>query len=249
MFTDRLFGGEYTLDPYQNCEFGCSYCDSSYEKTVFIKTNAVEILKRELKKIKKGRVILGSVHDPYQPIEEKTWLTRELLEVIKEYDMPIHILTKSPLILRDLDILTSLSDVLVTFTIITTDQRLSNIFEKNVPTPLKRFQTIKELKNNTIKAGIALIPILPYITEKNAEDLVEKASLNKVDYIIYKHLELKGYQKGVMLSLLNEVDSNLIIKYKRLYHNRYYPSEEYVHNTNKRIEIICKRYGIQTFGT
>jgi DNA repair photolyase len=248
-FTDKLFGGEYTLDPYQNCEFGCSYCDSSYEKTVFIKTNAVELLKKELQDIVKGRIIIGSVHDPYQPIEERTQLTREILQIINEYNLPVHILTKSPFILRDLDILRSLKDVLVTFTIITTDEHISNIFEKNVPSPEKRFQTIRELKNNNINVGMALIPILPYITEKNVEDLIEKAYNSQVDHIIYKHLELKGDQKDIMLSLLNEVDSNLIKKYEKLYHNRYYPLKEYLDIANNKIESVCKRYSIPTFST
>lgn len=245
-FNDKLFGGKYTLDPYQNCEFGCSYCDSSYDNTVCIKANAAEILKKELNDIKKDRVILGSVHDPYQPVEERTQLTRKILEIIKEYDIPVHILTKSPLILRDLDILTDLNDVLVTFTIITTNKQISNIFEKNVPSPIKRFQTIRELKNKDVETGMALIPILPYITENNVQELLEKAYHYKVDHIIYKHLELKGYQKEIVLSRLNQINPDLIKKYEILYHNRYYPPEKYLHQINNKIESICKEYGIKT---
>ena len=76
-FKDVLFNGTYTIDPYQNCEFGCGYCDSSYDETVFIKSNAVERFKEELPMMNKGRIIIGSVHDAYQPIEEKV-LPREL---------------------------------------------------------------------------------------------------------------------------------------------------------------------------
>ena len=63
---DNLFNGKYCIDPYQNCEFGCLYCDSSYDKTIFVKENADDILNNELKKVKKGLIIIGSVHDPYQ---------------------------------------------------------------------------------------------------------------------------------------------------------------------------------------
>ena len=69
---DMLFGGNYTLDPYQNCEFSCKYCDSSYDEKIYIKTNAIELLEKELKKIKKGTIIIGSVHDPYQKAEKKS---------------------------------------------------------------------------------------------------------------------------------------------------------------------------------
>ena len=115
---DNLFLGDYTIDPYQNCEFGCSYCDSSFDKTIYIKTNASEILNEELKNNKNGRIIVGSVHDPYQNIEKELKITRELLEIIKENGFSCHILTKSDLILRDLDIISNIKDCLVTISII-----------------------------------------------------------------------------------------------------------------------------------
>ena len=77
---DALFLGDYTIDPYQNCEFGCKYCDSSNTSTIYIKTNAPEVLERELKNVTKGRIIIGSVHDPYQNIEKDYKITRKILE-------------------------------------------------------------------------------------------------------------------------------------------------------------------------
>ena len=67
---DNLFLGDYTIDPYQNCEFGCRYCDSSFDKTIYVKHNADKILEKELETVEKGRIIVGSVHDPYQKIDE-----------------------------------------------------------------------------------------------------------------------------------------------------------------------------------
>ena len=92
---DKLFAGNYTIDPYQNCEFGCLYCDSSFDKTIFIKTNAAEILKKELETAKKGTIIVGSVHDPYQRAEEELEITRDLLKTIKKHEFSWHLLTKS----------------------------------------------------------------------------------------------------------------------------------------------------------
>ena len=102
---DILFNGDYTIDPYQNCEFGCMYCDSSIEKKVMIKNNVIEILNKELKEIKKANIIIGSVHDPYQKKKKKQEKTRNILKLIKKHNLCCHILTKSDLVLRDIDIL------------------------------------------------------------------------------------------------------------------------------------------------
>ena len=99
---DLLFVGDYTLDSYQNCEYGCKYCDSALNKTVYVKTNAVELLKKEIEKIAKGTIIVGSVHDPYQKAEKNYGTTRNLLKIIEQHDFPCHILTKSNMIFKDI---------------------------------------------------------------------------------------------------------------------------------------------------
>lgn len=246
-FDDVLFNGAYTLDVYQNCSFGCRYCDSSYDKTIYIKKNAIETFESEIKTYEKGRIIIGSVHDPYQPIEQKEELTRGILQTIAELDIPVHILTKSPLVIRDLDILTRLNDVRVTMTILSKDPRIVQLFEENAPTPQDRFETIKELSNNDISTGLALIPILPYITESFLEDIVSMASQYDASYLIYKYLELKGNQKQIIFSLLDSIDIKLLSHYEKLYHERYSPSQEYMRTMNKIIESTCKRYNLLTY--
>lgn len=243
---DMLFKGDYTIDPYQNCQFGCKYCDSSYDDTVFIKANAVEIFKEEVSTLKKGRIIIGSVHDPYQPVEKIAQLTRELLKVAKNYDMPIHILTKSPLISRDIDLLKKIHDIIVTITIFTLDQHISNLFEPSVPSPKERFQIISELQAHEIKTGIAIIPIMPYITDNTIEQLLSASSLNHAHHIIYKHLELKGDQKQIMIDLIGQLDPKLPVLYKQLYNESYSPSETYILEINKRIQKICQGLRLST---
>ena len=176
---DRLFNGDYTLDPYQNCEFGCRYCDSTYDKTIYIKTNAAQLLKKELETTKKGTIVLGSVIDPYQRAEESYNITRNLLEIIEQYDFPCHILTKSNLVLRDLDLLSKMSNCMATISITTLDQTVSDIFEKDVPSPMERLETIKKLSERGIKTGLAVIPILPFIVEDELEDIVKSAKKYK----------------------------------------------------------------------
>ena len=90
---DHLFHGKYTLDPYQQCEFNCVYYDSASTTTVYLKTNAPQLLEQDLQNNPKGTIIIGSVHDPYQSAEHQYQLTQQLLQIIKAYDVPCHILT------------------------------------------------------------------------------------------------------------------------------------------------------------
>jgi len=242
---DLLFNGFYTIDPYQNCEFGCKYCDSSQDDTVFIKTNAKEILFRELKQNKKGTIIIGSVHDPYQKAEKKYQITRNLLKTIKDFNFPVHILTKSDLVLRDIDILKKFSKCNVTISMISLDKIITNIFENNVPIPKTRLNTIEKLSNNGIKSGIAIIPIIPFITDDEIKKIIKKAVSSKASYVLHKHLELKGNQKFIFLDLLKNFNSGLIRKYEQLYSDSYVPSDDYIKNIDKMFNILCEKYKIK----
>ncbi|UCF13000.1 MAG: hypothetical protein JSW06_01770 [Thermoplasmatales archaeon] len=85
---DMLFNGKYCTDPFQNCEYGCLYCDSSFDKTIYIKMNANEILEKELEQLERGVIIIGSVHDPYQKAEQKNEVTKKLLKTIYKQHFP-----------------------------------------------------------------------------------------------------------------------------------------------------------------
>jgi DNA repair photolyase len=233
---DNLFNGDYTVDPYRNCEFGCMYCDSSFDKAIYIKKNAVEIFEKELKKSKNGTIIVGSVNDPYQKIEEKYKITREILEIIKKYDYSCHILTKSDLVLRDADILKKIKNCRVTISIISLKKSICQIFEKNVISPDIRLNTIKNLKEKNIKSGLAILPILPYITDEEIKIIIKKAKKYYVDYLVYKHLELKGDQKGLFFKIIKEFYPELLEKYTILYKDSFSPNKVYI----SKIENILK---------
>jgi len=236
---DSLFSGDYTVDPYKNCEFGCLYCDSSFDKTIYVKKNAAEILDEELSESRKGTVIVGSVHDPYQKIEKEFGLTREILKIIGKHSFNCHILTKSTLVKRDIDILSKMSNSRVTISLISLDKNITGVFEKNVPSPMKRLKTVKKLNENGIKTGVALIPILPFIVEKNLEDIIEEIKKYKAKYLVYKHLELKGDQKNCYLEVLKEFNQSLVEKYEKLYENSYKPTDEYIDKVKNKIESLC----------
>ena len=242
---DLLFNGDYTLDPYQNCEFGCKYCDSSLDKTIYIKNNAVQLLEEEIETIEKGTIIVGSVHDPYQEIEKECRNTRNLLEIIKEHGFPCHILTKSNLILRDIDILSKLSKCLVTVSITTLNENTCNIFEENVPSSKERLRVVEKLSERGIKSGLAIMPILPFIVEGELEDIVKAACKHKADYILHKHLELKGDQKTVFLKALEKFNPSLINRYEELYKDSYMPNQEYILKIKNTIEKLCAGYNLK----
>jgi len=240
---DTLFNGEYCLDPYQNCEFGCLYCDSSFDKTIYIKKNAVEILENELQTVKKGVIIVGSVHDPYQKVEQKYEITKNILKTLKKYDFPCHILTKSTLVLRDIDLISSMQCT-VTLSISSLDKHITNIFEKNVQTPKKRLQTVKMLMENDVKTGIALMPLLPYIVESELEGIVKTSRKWNAQYILHKYLELKGEQKQLFTDVIQKYYPHLFSTYDKLYKARFKPDGTYTSEIDKKIHSYCRKYNI-----
>jgi DNA repair photolyase len=242
---DNLFNGKYTVDPYQNCEFSCLYCDSNQENKIYIKRNAPETLDEELKELKKGRVIVGSVHDPYQKIEDVELITRSILRIIKKHKFYSHVLTKSDLVLRDSDIISKMRRSMVSISICSSNKNTSKYFEGDVPAPKIRLNVISKLKSLGVKSGLSLIPILPYITDQEIDQIIKNAILHNADYIICKPLELKGNQKQCFLEKLEQFDSNLIKKYKDLYKDSILPNQNYIKGLKKEIREKCKKYGIR----
>jgi DNA repair photolyase len=171
-------------------------------------------------------------------------MTRNLLNILKKNNFKIHILTKSDLILRDLDILSEIKNLIITISIISMNENISNFFEKNVPSSLKRLKIIKKLSNNGIKTGLAIIPVLPYIIEDEIEDIIKLSIKYKSKYLLFKFLELKGYQKNIFFDNLKILNNDLLNKYINLYKNNYLPNEKYIKKINNKISIYCKKYGL-----
>lgn len=240
---DILFNGTYCIDPYQNCEFGCLYCDSSFDKTIYVKKNAVETLENELQTVEKGVIIVGSVHDPYQKAEQKYEITKKILKTIKKYHFPCHILTKSTLVLRDISLLSSMN-CMVTISILSLNENVYRIFEENVPPSKERLQTIKTLANHGIKTGAALIPILPYIVEWDLEHITKSVKNNKAHYLLHKHLELKGEQKQLFINVIQKHYPHLLSTYDKLYKDRFKPDKKYISEIDMKIQTFCRKYNI-----
>jgi len=180
---------DYTINPYVGCEHGCTYCYARFMKRwaghkeewgqfVDVKINAIDCLQREIKKKHVGKVWISGVCDPYQPLEKKHELTRSILKVLLKHDWPVTIQTKSPLLLRDVELLREFSDAEVGLTITTADENIRKIFEPNAPSIQDRIEAVEKLHSFGIKTFVMIAPLLP-----KAEGLVEQLS-GKADYML-----------------------------------------------------------------
>ncbi|MDG6218128.1 MAG: radical SAM protein [Candidatus Thermoplasmatota archaeon] len=236
---DTLFHGSYTLDPYQNCTFGCIYCDSALDDTIYIKYNAIDILEKEVAFLPKDRIIIGSVHDPYQPVEEKYQLTHQILTLLSKSNHPVHILTKSTSILNDLYLIKKLNNPIVTFTILDLDEILWRTVEPNTPSPQQRLETMETLAEQGITTGLAIIPTLPHLKTKQLKNLILQAKDYQAAYILHKPLFLQGEQKILFLERIKKSYPTIYQTYCSLFHERRYPPGDYTTQVSKKIRAIC----------
>lgn len=180
---------DYALNAYVGCQHNCVYCYAKFMKRftghrepwgafVDVKINAPDLLAREVKKKRKGKVWISGVCDAYQPLEKKYMLTRRCLEILVERGWPVTIQTKSPLVLRDVEILKRSADCEVGFTITTADEKVRRIFEPGAPPIAKRVETLAILHSEGIKTFVMVAPMLP-----NADGLVDMLK-GKVDHAL-----------------------------------------------------------------
>ncbi len=180
---------DYTINPYIGCEHGCNYCYARFMKRwtghkeewgqfVDVKINALDCLQGEIRKKRVGNVWISGVCDPYQPLEKKYELTRSILEVLLKHGWPVTIQTKSPLVLRDAELLREFADVEVGLTITTANENIRKIFEPNAPSIRERIETVEKFHSFGIKTFVMIAPVLP-----KAEALVGQLS-GKADYVL-----------------------------------------------------------------
>jgi DNA repair photolyase len=179
----------YVINPYTGCQHGCSYCYARFMKRVTghkepwgefvdVKINAADLLRAEIKKKKQGRVWVSGVCDPYQPLEAKYRLTRQCLEILAYHHWPVIIQTRSPLVLRDMDIIRDAQDFEVGFSVTTADDRIRKLFEPGAPPVSDRIQALDELHKAGIRTYAMIAPVLP-----GAEGLAELLK-GKIDYVL-----------------------------------------------------------------
>jgi DNA repair photolyase len=196
---------DYTINPYIGCEHGCTYCYARFIKRytghkekwgqfVDVKINAARLLQREIKRKKPGKLWISGICDPYQPLEKKYEITKSCLEILLKQKWPFTIQTKSPLVLRDIEMLKNSNVAEVTFSIATADEKIRRIFEPNSPSIEERIQTLEKLHSAGIKTSVMIAPTLPEadglvarLTGKADCVLVDRMNYHYADWVYRKN--------------------------------------------------------------
>ena len=189
---------DYCINPYIGCSNNCAYCyarfmmkytkhKEEWGSFVDVKVNAIEVLKKDLRNAKPGRIFISSVTDPYQSVENKYGLTREILITLPKSFQPC-ILTKSSLVVRDMDILQEFKKIEVGVTITSLEDWKN--FEPGASSTEERIKALKKLHKVGIQTYVFLGPVLPYITDKNLHELMQRISF--VDEVMVDRLNIKS---------------------------------------------------------
>jgi len=198
---------DQSINPYRGCEHGCVYCYArpshgyvglsaglDFESRLFAKPDAAALLRRELAapRYRVSPIALGSNTDPYQPIERRYRITREILEVLAAHRHPVTIVTKSALVERDLDLLTELAQdnlVAVFVSITTLDRQMARRLEPRAAAPARRMETVARLAQAAIPVGVMVAPIIPALNDAEMDTILQeaaKAGASTAGYILLR---------------------------------------------------------------
>ncbi len=252
----KLPDADYVINPYIGCRFGCIYCYASFmgrfvDKStkdwgeyVFAKVNAAELLAGDLTKLKnkgKGKtVLLSSVTDPYQGMETKYQLTRKCLEVLADFrfEGTVGILTKSDLVLRDIDVLKKIKNVEVGLTITSTDDSVSRFFEKYAPPVSTRITTLQKLRQAGLSTYVFVGPLLPHYVaeEKKLDELFSSIAQTGNKDLYIEHINLSAYILNRLLEELGKMNQQVL--------SQFYQSQDkaYRHQLDAIVGKLIKKY-------
>jgi len=264
-----------SINPYKGCEHGCSYCYArpthafmglspglDFESKLFVKSNAAELLRQEL--LVPGYVprtiALGANTDPYQPIERQHRITRRVLEVLSEFGHPVGIVTKSALVLRDLDILKPMAErnlVKVAISVTSLDPKLARSMEPRAATPAKRLGALEMLSAAGVPTTVMVAPIIPAVNDSEIEAILKSAAaagVKEAGYVMLRlSLEVKDIfqdwlmsempdRAGKVMSLVKSVRGGKVND--TTWGRRMVGTGPYAWSIGRRFEMTCARLGI-----
>jgi DNA repair photolyase len=254
----------WSLNPYMGCAHRCTFCyvrafelradrpsDDRYGRSIRVKTNVVEVLRRELarKKWTREGVVIGAATDPYQPAEGRYRLTRGCIEALAAARNPLSIITRGPLIIRDVDVLSEAArraDVSVMFSIPTLDATIWRRTEPATAPPRQRLRALRRLVDAGINAGVGMAPILPGLSERPEllADVVRAARDAGATSIWTNVVNLRPGTREHFLASLARDWPELLPRYERLYAGRAYPSKDMVEPVRREVAELRDRFGI-----
>lgn len=247
----------WTVNPYRGCEFACKYCYARYthefmemrdnvdfERKIYVKQNVRWLLRQDLKKVKPNEEIaIGTATDPYQPAEKRYEMTRSILEELAQHrGLNISFVTKSDLILRDIDLLQEIAahnSVFVNITITTMNVQLARILEPRAPRPDLRMKAVRELNEAGIDAGVICAPVLPGITDslQSLEMVVAETKRAGGKYIFANALHLRPCSSSIFIPFLEAEFPHLVTQYQERYKDKAFLPNAY----RKRISELMKK--------
>jgi DNA repair photolyase len=256
---------EWSLNPYMGCAHQCTFCyvrafelradrpaDERYGRSIRVKTNVADVLRRELarRSWEGGTVAIGAATDPYQPAEGRYQLTRACIEVLGEAANPFAIITRGPMIVRDVDVLAAAArraEVGVTFSIPTLDVDIWRRTEPGTAPPHQRLRALQQLVEAGIKVGVGMAPILPGLSDKPEllAEVVRAARAAGATGIWANLLYLKPGTKEHFLSALERDWPELVPDYERLYARRAYLPAEQTNPVRDRVRELARAHGIR----
>jgi DNA repair photolyase len=264
-----------SINPYQGCEHGCSYCYArpthanfglspglDFESKLFAKTNAAELLCKELAApgYRPATIALGANTDPYQPIEKRYRITRQILEVLSDYNHPVGIVTKSSLVVRDLDILKDMAErnlVKVAVSITTLEPRLARAMEPRASRPGRRLQAVEMLAGAGVPVTVMVAPVVPALNDSEIEAVLKSAACAgaaQAGYVLLRlPLEVRDIfcewlasefpdRAAHVLSLMRQMRQGR--DYDATWGRRQTGTGPYAWSIGRRFEIACRRLGL-----
>ncbi len=254
----------WSINPYRGCEFACRYCYARYthefmelrrpedfERQIFLKQNAAWLLEQELKKVRPGeQIALGTATDPYQPIERRAGLTRQLLEVLAtRQELSLVLVTKSTLIERDIALLRRIAErntLVLNLTITTPDADLARLLEPRAPRPDLRLRTVARLRQAGLTAGILCSPVLPGITdtEQALDRMAKRAKQAGASFFSAQPLFLKPCSKTVYLEFIRNHFPALEQEYRQSFSPEGFVSAAYRKRISARVDMAMKKHGL-----
>jgi DNA repair photolyase len=253
----------WTLNPYRGCTHGCHYCfarryqhqlelgeGDDFASVIFVKTNFVAVLRRELagNSWRREQTALGTATDPYQPIEGRYGLTRGALEACRDAATPVGIVTKGPMVVRDIDVLkdlTARARCSVYVSVPSLDDDAWRRLEPGTAPPLQRLRAVRALADAGIHCGVLMAPLVPGITTRASlvEATLKAAADHGARSVGAMVLHLEGATRSHFLRFLGQEYPHLVAGYERLFAGKYAPAS-YTDEVQQMVGLLKAKYGI-----
>jgi DNA repair photolyase len=254
---------EWTLNPYRGCTHGCHYCyarryqtqfelgaGDEFASIIFVKTNFVDVLRRQLQRPSwTGEyVAVGTATDCYQPIEGHYRLTRQTLEALADAANPAGVVTKGPMVVRDIDVLQELdrrAGCTVYISVPTVDEHAWEQLEPGTAHPLKRLRAVRELNEAGVRCGVLMNPIVPGISSKPAmlERTVKAIAESGASFVGCNVMFLEGGTRDHFMQWLADAYPDMVQGYQQLYARKYAPSS-YRKEVQRVVSLLRAKYGV-----